>query len=136
MQNGEHDKIACTFAFLINELFETLLDENINYIISKAVVSSDSLLNDEAIKLYRPIIDEKIDLSVITLYIIEDLKISKGLLSSIENELARIFSVLKGYLNWYESHTENTHKYIDCIDKNKVFTFNIVNQIIPSTFGE
>lgn len=136
MQNGEHDKLACTFAFLINELFETLLDENVNYTISKAVVSSDSLLKDEAVKLYRPIIDEKTDLSVITLYIIEDLKISKGLLSSIENEMGRILSVLKRYLTWYGAQGETGCKYVNRVDKNGLFEFETVNQIIPNTFGE
>jgi hypothetical protein len=135
MQNGEHDKIACTFAFLVNEVFETLLDENVNYIISKAVVSNGELLNDTALNLYRPILDENVDTSSIVLYISEDLKISKGLLSSIENEMIRILSILKKYLTWCEALEENNFKYVKGIDKNDVFTFNVINQIIPNTLS-
>lgn len=131
MQNGEHDKIACTLAFLINEIFETLLDENVSYVISKAVVADSSIIENEEIKLYRPIVEEKADLSSIVIYIIEDLKISKGLLTTIENEIPRIFSVVKRYLEWHENSGEEGNKYINRININNVLVLEEMKKILP-----
>ena len=131
MQNGEHDKIACTLAFLINEIFETLLDENVSYVISKAVVADSSIIENEEIKLYRPIIDEKADLSSIDIYIIEDLKISKGLLTTIENEIPRIFSIMKRYLEWYENNDKEGNKYINRINKSNILVLEEMKKVLP-----
>lgn len=124
------DKIACTLAFLLNEVFETLLDENAPYVKVKAVVSNKDILKNEEIKLYRPIIDQKVDATSISIYIIEDLKISKGLLTTIENELPRILSLIKKYLAWYNELPKEEETYVKRININNSLKLKETNKIL------
>lgn len=128
------DKIAYTLSFLLNEVLESLLDENTPYIMAKAVVSNKDIIENEEAKIYRPIVDEKIEKNAIVIYIIEDLKISKGLLSTIENELPRIMKIIKSYLNWYEANKDKEEKYIKNININNILAFDEVNNILPNNW--
>ena len=134
IRGENHDKIAYTLSFLLNELFESLLDENAPYITARAIVSNKEILNNEEVKLYRPIIDKKVDMKSISVYIFEDLKISKGLLGTIENEIPRILSIIKKYLNWNESLLPEEDKYIKQININNSLMLKEVNKIIPTIF--
>ena len=129
-----HDKLAYTVSFLLNEIFESLLDENIPFITARAIVSSNDILENEEVKLYRPIIDKKVNLNSISIYIIEDLKISKGLLGTIENEIPRILSLLKKYLNWYLNCQSEQKTYIKSINVNNSLKLEEINKIIPNIF--
>jgi len=135
MNEEIHDKLAYTLSFLLNELFESLLDENSPYIMVKAVVSNKEILKNEEVNLYRPIIDKKVDINTISIYIIEDLKISKGLLATIENEIPRILTLTKKYLNWYENILPEDDTYIKYINVNNSLMLNEIKKIIPNIFS-
>lgn len=134
MVNDGRDKLSCTLAFLLNELLESLLDENLAYITARATISNKSLLDNEEIKLYRPIIEKKVEPSSIVIYIIEDLKISKGLLTTIENEILRLLLLIKKYLIWYEGLENKEETYINGINVNNTLMFKEINKIISNIF--
>ncbi len=89
------DKVRCTLAVLLNEVFRTLFAENQAYIVASTPGCFDGPFqySVEGTDGFAPDDD--------AIYIIEDSQLDVGLLVAVERNLDRIFSIVCDYLEWH-----------------------------------
>ncbi|WP_426350046.1 hypothetical protein ACPWSR_02110 [Alloiococcus sp. CFN-8] len=101
--------LSFTFSLLLNEIFETLFPEVNQYIIARSVIKNKEVIHREAeiIHMYEPIICQDAKEDAITIFILEDTELEKGITKTIVNNMNSIIRLLFDYLLWL-TDTSNT----------------------------